>query len=194
MGRVIGKRRLWRLPVMRARPVSFVCLIAWLTFGVGCSRSGGFSTVPPKDTPQTNQARAQIGIRQIKTNWSFYGREFQAEKWKDSTNLCKVVQRNKTGALLWEEDYYYSGISFDTPKGIQWECFSVHYDYTTKRASLDYVGTNAAISTIIRDLKLTPFGSKDQVGQRTQSSVGSDDKETFAVADKVLAIWNRSRL
>jgi hypothetical protein len=173
---------------------TFVCLTAWLGLGLGCSRSGGFSTVPPKDTPQTNQARAQIGIRQIKTNWSFYGREFQAEKWKDGTNLCKVVQRSKTGALLWEQDYYYSGVSFDTPEGIQWEFFSVNYDYATKQASVDYVGTNAAIATLVQDLKLAPFGPKDQVGQHTQSHVGSNDQETFAVADKVLAIWNRMRL
>jgi hypothetical protein len=46
----------------------------------------------------------------------------------------------------------------------------------------------------MQDLKLAPFGSKDQVGQRTQSHVGSDDQETFAVADKVLAMWNRTRL
>src|SRR5215467_10207491 len=88
---------------------SFMCLITWLAVLFGCSRSGSFSTVPPKDTPQTNQARAQIGIRQIKNNWSFYGREFQAEKWKDGTNLCKVVQRDNTAALLWEQDLSSSG-------------------------------------------------------------------------------------
>jgi len=172
----------------------FASLIVWLTLGFGCSPSGGFSTVPPKDTPQTNQARAQLGIRQIQTNWSFYGREFQAERWKDGTNVCKVVQRGKTGALLWEQDFYYSGVSYGTAKGLEWEFFSVNYDYAAKQASVDYVGTNAAIVGLLQNLKLAPFGSTDQVGQRTQSHIGSDDQETFAVADKVLAMWNRTRL
>jgi len=172
----------------------FACLLAWLILGLGCSRSGSFSTVPPTDTPKTNQARAQIGIRQIKTNWSFYGREFHAEKWKDGTNFCKVVQRGKTGALLWEQDFYYSGVSYATAKGIEWEFFSLNYDYTNKRVSLDYVGTNAALAMVMQDLKLVPFGPKDQLGQRTQSHVGSNNKETLLLADMLLGTWNRTRL
>jgi hypothetical protein len=179
---------------MIARHLNFVSLIAWLAVGSGCSPSGGFSTVPPKDTPQTNQARVQIGIRPIKSDWTFYGREFRAEKWKDVTNLCKMVQRDSSGAVLWEQDYYYSGASHTTSKGIDWEFLAVNYDYSTKRAALGYVGTNAAIAALVQNLTLAPFGPKDQLGQSTQSHVGSSNQETFGVADKVLAMWNRTRL
>jgi hypothetical protein len=179
---------------MSARHLSFVCLVAWLALGFGCSPSGGFSTVPPNDTPQSNQTRVQIGLRPIKSDWTFYGREFQAEKWKDGTNLCKMVQRDSSGALLWEQDYYYSGLSYATPKGTDWEFLAVNYDYAAKQAALDYTGTNAAIAALVQNLTLIPFGPKDQFGQRTQSRAGSDNQETFAVADKVLAMWNRTRL
>ncbi len=105
-----------------------------------------------------------------------------------------MVQRDSSRALLWEQDYYYSGMSYATSKGIDWEFLAVSYDYTTKRAALDYVGTNAVIAALTQNLTLTPFGPKDQLGQRTQSRVGSSNQETFAVADKVLAMWNRTRL
>jgi hypothetical protein len=179
---------------MCSRELNCVWLVAWVVLGSGCSPSGGFSTVPPNDTPQANQARIQIGIRQIKSDWTFYGREFEAEKWKDGTNLCKMVQRDGTGALLWEQDYYCSGLSYATPKGTDWEFLAVNYDYATKQASLDYVGTNAALAAMVQTLPLAPFGPKDQLGQRTKSHVGNSNQEAFAVADKVLATWNKTRL
>jgi hypothetical protein len=168
--------------------------MAWIIVGFGCSPSGSFSKVPPSDTAQSNQTRAQLGIRPIKKEWTFYGREFQAEKWEDGTNLCKMVQRDTAGALLWEQDYYYSGTSYATAQGTEWEFLSVNYDYSSKQASLDYVGTNMAIATLFQNLTLAAFGSKDEFGRRTQSHVGSNNQETFAVADKVLAIWSRTRL
>lgn len=105
-----------------------------------------------------------------------------------------MVQRDSRGALLWEQDYYYSGLSYATPKGTDWECLAVNYDYATKRASLDYVGTNAALAALVQTLTLAPFGPKDQSGQSTHSYVDNSNQETFAVADKVLATWNRTRL
>jgi hypothetical protein len=179
---------------MSARGLTILCLIAWLALGFGCSPSGVLSTTPPTDTSQANQARVQLGIRPIKSDWIFCGREFQAEKWKDGTNLCKMVQRDNSGALLWEQDYYYSGLSYPTSKGTDWEFLAVNYDYTTRQASVDYVGTNAAIAALVQNLTLVPLGPKDQSGQRTQSHAGSSNEETFHVADKVLAMWNRTRL
>jgi hypothetical protein len=179
---------------VNARRITYLCLLVCICFGWGCSRSGNFSTVPPKDIEQTNEARAKIGIRAIKGEWTFYGREFQADKWKDGTNLCKMVQRDRIGALLWEQDYYYSGASYPTAKGTQWEFLSVNYDYSAKQASLDYAGTNAAIATLFQNLALAPFGPKDPSGHHTQSHVSRNDHDTLAVADKVLAMWSRTRL
>ena len=169
-------------------------VLCWLALSAGCSQSGGFSTVPPNDTPQSNQARVQLGIRPIKSDWAFYGREFQAEKWQAGTNLCKVVQRDNRGTLLWEQDYYYSGLSYATSKGTDWEFLAVNYDYSTKRASLDYIGTNATISVLLQNLTPAPFGPKDQFGQRNVSHAGNSNQEAFSVADKVLAMWNQTRL
>ena len=70
----------------------------------------------------------------------------------------------------------------------------MNYDYTSKRASLDYEGTNAAIVALVQDLTLAPLGPKDQFGQRTLSHVGTGNQETFAIADKVLAMWKKPRL
>jgi hypothetical protein len=194
--RYVAHRALSRIArcVVNTGCTTFLCLVVCITFGSACSPSSSFSIVPPRDTEQTNEIRSKIGIRPIKKQWVFYGREFQADKWKDGTNLCKMVQRDRSGALLWEQDYYYSGASFPTTKGTEWEFLSVNYDYIAKQASLDYVGTNVAIAILFRNLTLAPFGPRDQSGQHTQSHVGSNDHETFAVADEVLATWSKPRL
>jgi hypothetical protein len=59
---------------------------------------------------------------------------------------------------------------------------------------MEYVGTNAVIATLMQNLTLAPFGPEDRAGQRTQSHVGSNNQGTFALAAKVLAMWNRTRL
>jgi hypothetical protein len=46
----------------------------------------------------------------------------------------------------------------------------------------------------MQNLTLAPFGPEDRAGQRTQSHVGSNNQGTFALAAKVLAMWNRTRL
>jgi hypothetical protein len=175
--------------------MTHLCLLVCLCFACGCSPSGGFSTVPPNDNMQTNARRAKAGIRPIKKEWTFYGREFLAEKWKDGTNLCKMVQRDKSGALVWEEDYYYSGATFLNSKGdTEWEFLSTHYDYSSNHFSLGYASTNAALSALFTNLTLTPTGPKDQWGQQTSALMGTNDQQTLDVADKALAIWGKARL
>ena len=176
---------------MIARRLNVVCLIGWLAVGFGCLRSGDF---PPSDTPSANKARVQIGIRPIQTNWIFCGSEFRVERWTDGTDLCKYVQRGKTGTLMWEKDCYSSGVTYTTSNGTQFEGLSVNYDYGTKQVSLDYLSTNAAIAALFQNLTLAPFGPKDPLGGQKKSHVGRNDQETFAVADKVLGIWKRTRL
>ena len=180
---------------MNKRRITYLSLLACIGFACGCSPSGGFSTVPPNDNQQTNATRARAGIRPIKKEWTFYGREFLAENWKDGTNLCKMVQRDRSGALVFEEDYYYSGATFLNSKGdTDWEFLSTHYEYGSNRVSLGYVGTNAAISALFKNLTLTPIGLKDQSGQQASAHTGTNNQETLDVADKALAIWGKTRL
>ncbi len=181
--------------LVTSQRIIHLCLLVCISFACGCSPSGGFSTVPPKDNLQTNATRTKAGIRAIKKEWAFYGREFMAEKWKDGTNLCKMVQRDKSGALLFEEDYYYSGATFLNAKGdTEWEFLSTHYEYSSNRFSLSYVGTNAAISALFKNFTLTPIGSKDQSGWQASAHAGTNDQQTLDVSDKVLAMWGRTRL
>jgi len=53
--------------------------------------------------------------------------------------------------VLWEQDYYYSGASYTTSKGIDWEFLAVNYglQYHSEPA-LGYVGTNAAIAALVQ--------------------------------------------
>jgi len=171
-----------------------VCLAAWFALAAGCSPSGGFSTTPPTDTTQTNAKRAQLRIRPVKREWSFYGREFMAEKWREGTNLCKMVQRDKNAALVFEEDYYYSGASYFDSKGDRsMEMLSVKYDYTAGRFALGYAGTNDAVSALFGKLTLSPFGPSDGSGVQTAAHMGTNDEQTLRVADDVLALWGMKR-
>jgi len=172
-----------------------VFLAACFALSSGCSPSGGFSTTPPSDATQTNAKREQIGIRPVKGEWSFYGREFMAEKWREGTNLCKVVQRDKNAALVFEEDYYYSGASYFDSKGdLELEMLSVKYDYTGGRFALDYAGTNGAVFALFGKLAVSPFGPKDAAGVQTAAHMGTNDEQTLRVADDVLALWSMKRL
>ena len=171
---------------------SAVLLSACIIFS-GCSDSD-WSTDPPspEKIAATNKVREQLGIRQIKDNWTFYGRSYASESWKDNRKEpCKNVQHDKKyEKILWEQDIYYTGRSFLSPdrdSGPESEFLVLYYDFRIKRFNLAVVTDNRDIMALEETLhETTPRGGLGYMGRT--------DDETLEVADKILKMWNMERL
>jgi len=174
--------------------ITSVMLLAACMTCSGCSDSD-WSTDPPSPDKiaATNKVRQKLGIRQMKDNWTFYGREFGCEKWKETQNaLCKRVKYDKEyETILWEEDRYYTGRQILTPDreaGLVSECLSVYYDYRSDRFSLTVSTDDEDIMAMENALiETTPEGKSFGFNART-------NEETLEVADKILKKWNLKRL
>jgi hypothetical protein len=159
-----------------------------LLFLLGCNvdNSGNFSTVMPTDVDETNEVRAKIGLREIQEDWTFYGKQFNADSWKKNGAIgeCKKVQRGVRGKMiLWEEDYYYSGATYTDIDGTGWEFLTIHYDYRTDQLCVAYVGINTKSESLVSSLPPLLNGH-----------AGATKDQTFAVADAILKQWGTSRL
>jgi hypothetical protein len=165
--------------------------VTCITFS-GCS---DWSTNPPspEKIAATNKAREKRGIRQIKDNWTFYGREFGSEKWKETQNaLCKIVKYDKEyETILWEEDRYFTGRSFPSPdrdSGLTSEDLTVIYIYRTERFSL-------AVSTDDEDIMAMVDALHETTPDvETHGFRGRTNEETLEVVEKILKKWNLNRL
>ncbi len=107
------------------------------------------NTPPPTETIEKNNLiRKELGIRQTKDSWTFYGREkrFKEESWTDSKGECKKVKYdNQFKKIIWEYDMYYSGVTFTSPtpdEGTIWEFLCVCYNYNDKCFYISYSGLN----------------------------------------------------
>jgi len=173
----------------------------------GCPKEADWSTDPPTNIAQTNQVRREIGIRMIKDNWTFYGRQFGEETWKDGKFHCKKVcyddsfnkfagKRKPPGQvrysynyekILWESDHYYTGATYTHPDpdaGTSWEHLSILYDYGTKRFGVYYHGSNSELISLIEGLEhITKSGY-----------MGKTNEDTLLVADKILEKLGLKRL
>lgn len=181
---------------------TFIFIISCLVFG-GC-RKGDWSTdpPPPEKITATNKVRSELGIRQIKENWSFYGRRSGKESWKDENgNGCKDVIYDKNyETILSEADYYYSGRSFPTPDpdtfldtSLVGEMLQIVYDYRIKRFGIVVSTDNEEIQPMedkLRDTK--PYISDFSVA--INGFMGRTNKDTLEVADKILKMWGLERL
>jgi len=150
-------------------------VLVWLAVS-GCGGGSRSRPAPPEDTARTNRVREALGIRQIRKGWTFSGRAFGAEDWASGGLPCKRVQRGSDDEILWEEDYYYTGMTYTDPDGgTCWEFVTVHYDYGTKRFYLHYSGPNPRIAGRVESLDLTDRGY-----------AGETDEGTLQVADELL--------
>lgn len=168
--------------VMIKRVYSCLLLCIALT---GCNGGTSVSQDPPTDTEQTNQVRETLGIRPIKKTWLFCYRQFSEETWKDGEFLCKKVARSGVGtAILWEEDYYYSGSTYiDINGGKNWESLTVGYNYGSRQFYLGYVGVSPTLNSLVETLPRST-----SVGM-----MGETNGQTILTADKILTGWNRVR-
>ncbi|NIP26597.1 MAG: hypothetical protein GWN67_17215 [Phycisphaerae bacterium] len=181
---------------MFIKETSIVLLAACMAFS-GCSRrKSDWSTDPPpaEKIAATNEVRKKLGIRQIKEHWTFYGRQFGAENWKDGNFPCKVVLYDKSyETILLEQDSYYTGRRFrslDRETNSLAEYLAVFYDYRKKRFGLAVVTDNEEIMDMERALYETTLEAVGEI----HGFFGRTNDETLKVADKILKKWGLERL
>jgi len=179
-----------------ARKIIVLLCMACIAF-CGCSdkedvRTSDWSTNPPpaQKITETNKIREEYGIRQIKETWTFYGREFAAEKWKDERGYqCKRVHYDENRqTILYEQDCYYTGHTYPSPDvdaGTTWEFLSIVFDYTHKRFSTIPTTDNKEVISLLDPLedRVTKFGY-----------IGKTNEETLEIAEKILKMWGLKRL
>jgi hypothetical protein len=174
--------------------------------------------VPPTAAKiaESNKVRREYGIRQIKHDWIFYGREFGVEKWKDGKFLCKTVccddrdrrpiaksdnvegkeQGYSYETILYETDCYYTGRTYptrDPDGGSDSEVLTVTYDYGQRRFCIAYVTDNEEIEAKIKGLE-GMLTRPERYGPCVFGYMGRTDAETLEVADRILEMWGMSRL
>lgn len=128
----------------------FLILTAALLY-VACNSGSNNNASMGNNTIAENQERARLGLRLLGTNWCLYRAEFGEEDWKVASSdgwIAKKIHRDSDGKLVWEEDYYYSGRTFVSPKGQDWEMLTVHYDYGSSAITASYIGPNPAITSL----------------------------------------------
>ncbi|MGB2808882.1 MAG: hypothetical protein WBC22_14150 [Sedimentisphaerales bacterium] len=165
----------------------------------GCRKSDWSTDPPPAEKiAATNKVRSELGIRQIKENWIFYGRRSGNEGWKDENgNSCKDVMYDKNyEKILSEADYYYSGRLFPTPDpdtfldtSLVDENLQIVYDYRIKRFGIVVATDNEDIQSMEDKLSDT---TPDNVA--INGFMGRTNKDTLEVADKILKMWGLERL
>lgn len=158
--------------------------IACVFFLCGLSSCNRNSSATSKTASAANVAaesarRTQVPLRQIKASWKFYKAERNEEVWTSTAGgeEVKRLHRSDKGLLEWEEDYYYSGRTFSTIDGVNWENMVLHFDYLTGQFKLYYVGQSPAVETLMSQL---PGSSTNQ--------------QTLSIADQILKLWGLSRL
>ena len=117
-------------------PIQLVLFVILAIGVLGCSK--------PQFGRSYNEDRIQRGLPIISENWvtgNIWGTEtmWNLDGW--NSNSGKAVHSGKKvayqdGKRTWEEDYYYSGRTFDgsiidPDSGTAWESITVHYDYTS---------------------------------------------------------------
>ena len=135
-------------------------LVASLLLVTSCGKDPAATAGPSANMKTESLERSRLGLRQIHTNWFRYRSEFGAEDWKIASSdrwLAKRIQRDTaTGKTIWEEDYYYTGRTFVTPEGQQWEEITVHYEYGPRKLLVSYVGQDAATTSAVEGANSLP--------------------------------------
>jgi hypothetical protein len=135
-------------------------LAAILLLVTSCGNRPAPTVVPSANMKTEDLERSRLGLRQIHADWFQYRTEFGAEDWKLRSSdrwLAKKIQRDTaTGKPLWEEDYYYTGRTFATPEGQQWEEITVHYEYGSRKLLVSYVGQDTATTSAVERANSLP--------------------------------------
>ncbi|MHC4676127.1 MAG: hypothetical protein ACYTBZ_26855 [Planctomycetota bacterium] len=197
----LSKRR-----VLATLNISIVCCLVVLHFAAVIFMMAGppkddWSTDPPapESIAETNEIRRERGVREIKEDWTFYGRHFGAEIWKEpSGRSCKNVQHDKSYHEIWiEYDHYYSGrtfLSYPDRELTLRETLFIHYFYGPDRFSINVRTDNKQIESMVDGLKegmRYPNPDGEYLGY---GRMGKTNEETLEVAEKILKMWGIERL
>ena len=171
---------------------------------VGCrERDSDFSTDPPgqAEISETNAIRKKLGIREIKSTWDFYGREFGVERWTTKNGLTTKTVRyddKEYMNIIAEEDHYYSGRMIPCPDGEGGpvdEKLNVVYHYPCGHVTF-YVRTD--IETIQEQedkVSLEIYPNLPECSKcRNSGFRAQTNEETLKVVDKILEMWGLDRL
>ncbi|MHC4500732.1 MAG: hypothetical protein ACYS21_16670 [Planctomycetota bacterium] len=149
----------------------------------------------------TNRIRREHGVREIKEEWSFYGREFGKEVWKDTKgNPCKtIVFTNDSYEVIWyEQDSYWTGRTFpstDPDAGDNHERLILTHHYGASLFTVYAATDNKEIKSLVENLKLTYlYPNIYGAYQGGAGARGESNAETLEVADTILTKWGLSRL
>jgi len=153
---------------------------------------------PPEKIEETNKIRRERGVREIKEDWTFYGRHFGAEIWKDPSGWsCKKVQHDKSYHEIWiEYDDYYSGRTFLTfPDKVSFrEQLSINYLYGPDRFCISVITDNKEIESMVDSLKEWTKYTNPDGDYLICGRMDKTNEETLEVAEKILKMWGLERL
>ena len=152
---------------------------------------------PPESIAATNEIRRERGVREIKEDWTFYGRHFGAEIWKEPSGWsCKTVQHDKSYHAIWIEfDDYYSGRTFLTgPDKVNFrETLSINYFYGPNRFSISVITGNKEIDSMVDGLKERMRYPNPDGDYLIYGRMDETNEEILEVAEKILKIWGLER-
>jgi hypothetical protein len=150
----------------------------------GCAKRTPYKKQPVSDVAKGNEVRRNLGIREIKEDWEFYLHQFGEETWKCGGCECKKVAYNEElNKILWEQDYYYTGVTWTDMDGTNREVVQITYDYTDGLFSVVYNGQQSKLKAVQNMLTPTYSGFKAETNE-----------ETLRVADEMLTALGKSRL
>lgn len=160
-----------------------VLILISLIIFLGCERQSPYKKQPVIDVAKTNEIRKQLGIREIKNEWEFYVHQFGFDKWRDNYE-CKVVKLNEElDRILWEQDYYYTGVTWTDYEGTHWEFLTITYEYTSKLFSIYYIGQQTKLNSLQEGLERIEYGFKSDTNE-----------DTLKIADEMLKELGLTRL
>lgn len=180
------------LVVLHCVPVVFIMAESLLDIW---SRDWSTNPPPPEKIEETNRIRRERGVREIKEDWTFYGRRSWKEEWKDEKGRgCKNVHFDRYyQEIRYETDYYYSGRTFHAFEGETEEILIIYYFCDPDRFSLSILTGNRQIRSMVRGLKewmRYPSPDGDYI---THGRMGETNEETLDVAEKILKMWGLER-
>ncbi|MBE0535684.1 MAG: hypothetical protein IH624_08435 [Phycisphaerae bacterium] len=163
-------------------------LVSVLSLGVlvghGCVKEPPYKKEPVSDVAKTNEVRKELGIREVKDDWEFCGHRFGEDTWKYGAFECKKVKLNEElDRILWEQDYYYTGVTWTDIDGTNREFLAITYDYNEGVFFVVYNGQQAKLDALQNRLASTYYGF-----------MAETNEETLRIADEMLAAIGKSRL
>ena len=104
-----------------------------------------------------NVAREKFGLRKIETTWICFRSLDGTDEWITDRHsngaAVKIVKHDMTGALVWEEDRYWSEKLVKIDDAEVQEEIGLIVDYASGRLKVNYIGNDRQIKHWIQELE-----------------------------------------